>query len=186
MNFKRTPTVREGTLARCFRRLRFPSLMVGVLLAAGCAPYQFRDAAGLYPAEFKSVSVDIAANRPFWRGSENDLTEAVIKEIMHRTPYVVKGKSGADSQLKLTIVRIDQNMISRRFFGAPQEMEFTMTVDMEWQDAVTGRNFRSLKGLSAPGRYIPARGGQELHQVAQRKAAERLARDIVDAMRSEW
>ncbi len=163
-----------------------PLLLAGVLLSAGCGSCQFRDGAGLYPSEFKSVAVDIASNRTFWRGAENDLTEAVIKEIMHRTPYLVKGKSGADSLLKLTIVSVDQNMISRRSFGAPQEMEYTMTVDMEWQDALTGRTFRSQKGLSAPGRYIPARGGSELHQVAQREAAERLARDIVDAMRSEW
>lgn len=154
--------------------------------AAGCSSYRFRDAAGLYPAQFHSVAVDIAGNRTFWRGAEYDLTEAVVKEISHRTPYVVMGQSGADSQLKLTITDIRQTMVSRTTFGAPQEIEFTMTVDMAWNDAVTGRPFRSLKGLSAPGRYIPPRGGREEYQVAQRMAAERLARDIVDAMRSEW
>lgn len=153
---------------------------------AACTAYRFRTQAGLYPAQVHSVSVDIAGNQTFWAGAEYDLTEAVAKEISHRTPYVVMSGSRADSRLKLAIVNIRQTQVARRPFGAPQEMEFTMTVDMEWQDAITGRAIRSLKGLSAPGRYIPAIGAHEQYQVAQREAAERLARDIVDAMREEW
>lgn len=154
--------------------------------ASACSSYRFRDEAGLYPAQFRSVSVHIAGNRTFWAGAEYDLTEAVAKEISHRTPYVVMGGSRADSNLKLTVTDVRQIQVARRSFGAPQEMEFVMSVDMEWQDAVTGRPVRSLKGLSAPGRYIPSIGAHEQYQVAQREAAERLARDIVDAMREEW
>ena len=95
------------------------------------------------------------------------------------------GGSGADSQLRLTITDIRQTMVSRRQSGGPQEMEWTVTVDAEWSDAVTGRPFRSFKGLTSPAVYMPAAGAREPHQVAQRQAVERLARDIVDAMRSE-
>lgn len=172
------------------RQLRLPAaatlLATFALASSACTSYRFRDEAELYPAQFHSVSVDIAGNRTFWAGAEYDLTEAVAKEISHRTPYVVMGGTRTDSRLKLTITDVRQNLISRRAFGAPQEMEYVMTVDMEWQDAVTGLPLRSLKGLSAPGRYIPALGAHETYQVAQRAAAERLARDIVDAMREEW
>lgn len=162
-------------------------LMLAAALLPGCGTYRFRDEVkgGLYPAQFHSVSVPIAVNRTFWQGAEFDLTEAVIKEVSHRTPYAVMGRSGADSQLRLTITDIHQTMVSRRQSGGPQEMEWTITVDMEWADAVTGLPFRSLKGMTSPAVYMPAAGARETYQVAQRQAVERLARDIVDAMRSE-
>lgn len=173
-------------------RAFFLRVAAGLALAAsglsGCSAYHFRDQVegGLYPAQFHSVAVPIAANRSFWPGAEFDLTEAVIKEISHRTPYAVVGKSGADSQLNLTIVDIHQNAIARRQDGGPQELEFCITVNMEWVDTVTGRPFRSFKGLMAPAIYMPAVGANESYQTAQREAVERLARDIVDAMRVEW
>ena len=162
-------------------------LMLAAALLPGCGTYRFRDQlnGGLYPTQFHSVSVPIAVNRTFWQGTEFDLTEAVIKEVSHRTPYAIMGRSGADSRLRLTITDIRQAMVSRRQSGGPQEMEWSITVDMEWTDAVTGLPFRSIKGMASPAVYMPAAGAREPHQVAQRQAVERLARDIVDAMRSD-
>jgi len=171
------------------RSLRlFAALALALPGLSACTSYHFRDQVpgGLYPSQFHSVAVPIAANRSFWKGAEFDLTEAVIKEISHRTPYAVMGHSGADSELKVTITKITQNLIARRSDGGPQETEFVITADMEWVDAVTGRPFRSFKGLTAPGIYMPAVGANESYQTAQRAACGRLARDIVDAMRSEW
>ena len=141
----------------------------------------------LYPQDVRTVAVPILNNRGHYRNVEEDVTEALIKEIELRTPYKVVSPDQADTQIRATITDVDQGRMSRsREGGMPQENEFIIRASFQWQDLRSGRTLRSRSGLTATGRYVPAREIAEPYQVAQHDAAERLAQQIVAAMGDDW
>lgn len=166
-------------------RLAAASLLVLVLglAGAGCG-YTTRE---LYPADVRSVGVPIFANRTFYRGLERDVTEALIKEIELRTPYKVARAAITDTELTGTIVDVRQKMISRRRPGnLPQEIEVSLVVDWTWKNQRSGEVIRSRQGFESVGRYRPTQPIGDAFESAQHEAAQRLAADIVSAMRADW
>ena len=158
--------------------------LLGMLaLLAGCG-YTTKD---LYPRNIRTVAVPILANRTFYRGVEQDLTEALIKEIELRTPYKVASSDTADTIFHGTITNVSQRTLSSaREGGLPEELEVRITVSFEWRNARTGEILRQRKDFDAVGRYIPAKGVGESFSVAQHNAVQLLAQDIVSTMRSDW
>ena len=141
----------------------------------------------MFPEDVGSVAVDIFANRTFYQGVEFDVTEAVIKEIELQTPYKVVPGDTADTALHATITRVQQHRLSRRRLGGlVQEMELQIRVNFEWQDLRTGKTLRQRRGLKSTGRYIPAVATGETFKTAQHEAAQRMARQIVAVMASQW
>ena len=179
---KRLPS----TLSR--RRARVDVARIGLLAAAlllftGCG-YSQREP---FPERYASVAVPIFENASFERGVEFDLAEALTKELRSRTPYTVRRSNIADTVIEGEISRIDRDMLSRREVGGvPQEIEVTVTIDFTWVDARTGETILERRGFEAVGRHIPTAPVGEPFEVAQREAVERLARDVVTAMRSDW
>lgn len=159
------------------------SCLLLMLVNAGCSYTQKE----LFPAEVRSVAVPIFSNRSFYRGAEFDLTEALIKELELRTPYkVVKGQ-GADTLLEGTIMRVDQRTLSwTRDEGLPQEMEVRIEVDFVWKNARDGKVFKERRGFAAVARYIPTFPVNERLSAGQHAAVQKLATDIVSAMRADW
>lgn len=158
-------------------------LITGLLAPVGCG-YTTRE---LYPADVRSVGVPIFANRSFYRGLERDVTEALIKEIELRTPYKVARTASTDTELTGTIVDVEQKLISRRRPGnLPQEIEVSVVVDWTWKNQRTGDVIRSRQGFESVGRYRPTQPIGDPFESAQHEAAQRLATDIVSAMRADW
>ncbi|MEZ6193338.1 MAG: LptE family protein [Phycisphaerales bacterium] len=141
----------------------------------------------LFPTEVHTVAVPIFENRTFYRGVEFELAEAVVKQVESRTPYKVVAPGTAQTILEGTITEIEQTQLSRRRPGGlPQEMEVTITVDFVWKDLGKGGVIKDRRGFQAVGRYIPTAGIGEPFETGQHDAVERLARDIVSTMRSDW
>lgn len=161
-------------------------LVVGWLvcgLGVGCG-YTHKE---LFPDHVATVTVPIFGNRSFYQGMAFDLTEALVKEIELRTPYKVTAEDDADTILTGTIVSVRQDRLSRHRAGdVPQELEMRITVDFEWKNLRTGRTLRQRRGYTAVGRYIPVRPIREPSGVAQHAAVQRLARNIVSVMASDW
>jgi lipopolysaccharide assembly LptE-like protein len=164
----------------------FSAVMSAVLCLAilpGCG-YSSKE---LFPAEYLTVATPIFENRTFYRGVEFELAEAVTKQVQSRTPYRVVSPGMAQTILEGTITSIEQSQLSRRRpGGVPQEIELTVTVDFTWKDLGSGDVIRGRRGFVAVGRYIPTAGVGEPFEVAQRQAVQRLARDIVSTMQSDW
>lgn len=159
-----------------------PTVLI-TLVAAGCG-YTHQP---LFSDEVHSVAVPLFENRSFYRGLEREVTEALIKEIELRTPYKVAPAERADTVLRGTITAVDQSRMSRRRDGGlPLEEELQIRVNVEWQDLRSGRTLRERRGLTAVGRYVPAREIGETHEIAQYAASQRLARQIVGAMGEAW
>lgn len=141
----------------------------------------------LFPDTYRSVSVDIFQNRTFYRGVEFDLTEALVKEIEQRTPYTTRPANVSDTVLTGTVTYIETRQLSRtNEAGLPQEVEVIVTIDFEWKDQRSGEVLASRKGFSGVGRYVPTQPVGERFEIGQHAAVQRLARDIVSAMRGDW
>ena len=169
------------------RRMPGPGFGLAVLLAICCLTgcgYQTKE---LFPEQYHNVATPIFENRTFYREVEFDLAEAVAKQIEQRAPYKIGRPATADTMLQGTIVAIEQNVIAQRQTGAvPEQMEITLTVDFEWKDLRTGQVLASRRGLTTVGRYAPAQEVGEPFEIAQHEAVERMAADIVSAMRKDW
>jgi hypothetical protein len=154
------------------------------LMAVGGCGYSHQ---AVYPQQYRTVAIPIFENRTFYREVEFDLKEALTKEIERRTPYKVVAESHADTVLTGSIVSIDQPLLSRRQVGGlPQELEYRIVLDVEWTDQRDGRTIRQRRGLTAVGRYIPAREGGEMASVGQHHAVQNAADAIVSAMAADW
>lgn len=170
----RFKTVRRITLAL--------SLVLVWTVLSGC--YQHKP---LYRTEHQTVAVPIFENQTFYRNVEFDLTEALIKEIETRTPYKVVDRSRADTLLTGTITMIEQRLINRRSdIGVVQQLEVQMYVNFDWKDLGTGKPIIDRKGFESVGTYFPTTPMRETPDLGLHQAASRMARDIVDAMRSDW
>lgn len=141
----------------------------------------------LFPDDVHTVAVPIFENRTFYRGIEFELAEAMVKQIQSRTPYKVVAPGMAQTILEGTITQVEQTQLSRRRPGGlPQEMELTITVDFAWKNLGPGGVIKDRRGFQAVGRYIPTSGIGEPYELGQHDAVERLARDIVSTMRTDW
>jgi hypothetical protein len=165
-------------------RLALLTLLAGLfLLTSGCG-YHHEE---LYPEGIQTIQLAPVENRSFYRGVEFELAEALIKEIERRTPYKVTQGNTADTIMRVTVMRVDQRRLSRtRPGGLPQELEFVLAADFEWQNQRTGKSLRKRDGLTAIGRYVPAQPVGEVYEVAQHQATQRMATMLVDAMRADW
>ena len=157
---------------------------LALLSSAGGCGYSHEP---LYPQDVRTVAVPIFDNRSFYRHVEEDVAEALIKEIELRTPYKVVASGEADTQIHATITQVDQSRMSRsRDGGLPQELELIIRASFQWQDRRSGKTLRQRSGMVATGRYVPAYPPAEPYQVAQHDAAERLAQQIVAVMGADW
>ncbi len=161
---------------------RMMILPLAACLIAGCG-YQMTDT---FPENIRSVSVPIFENLSGQREMEFAVTEALTKEIEHRTPYKVTGTGAADTILQGRVTSVQPRLISRTEIGGlPQEVEVQVLVDFEWKDLRTGKTLRQRIGLARVARYVPTRPASEFDAVARRKAAQAVAEGIVAVMRDE-
>ncbi len=133
----------------------------------------------------KTVSVPIFVNKTFRREIEFRLTEAIDKNIEYRTPYKLAARQDADTLLTGEIVRVEENVLTRRFgTNLPRESELTIVVNFTWKDLRSGRVIVERKNFNRYATEIPQIG--ERVDDAEQLAVERLATAIVDQMQSDW
>jgi hypothetical protein len=141
----------------------------------------------LFPTEYRSVAVPIFENRTFYRGIEYDMTEAFVKELEQRTPYITLDAGTADTLVRGSVVGLETRQLSRtREAGLPQEVEVTLLVDFTWTDQRTGTVLVDRRRLASVGRYVPTQPVGERLDLGQRAAVQRTAQDLVSAMRGDW
>jgi hypothetical protein len=159
------------------------ALVVAAVGLSGCG-YTPRTT---FPAGVRSIHVPIFKNRSFYQGAEFDLTEALTKEIERRTPYKVVSTGGADTELTGGINSIEQVRLSQvKQGGLPEEMELRVNVNFVWKNSRTGEVIRERSGIETVGRYIPNRAVGETYSIGQHEAVDRMAQQIVAAMRGDW
>jgi hypothetical protein len=171
------------------RALRFIFFVPLCLLLAACSSdpsqgYAFRPAR---QANIHTVCVPVFDNQSYFHGLENQLTEAIVKEIQRETPWVVVTTGTAQSTLtgSITDGRL-QPLSTSSATGMVMEQGVELTVDFEWRDSRTGEVLVSRKNFKALQSFVPARGTGESLDLGEHAAIQHLARGIVNELRSSW
>ena len=169
------------------------ALAAGLLLVGGCASTDSDGArtgytaASLYPEKYHTIAVPIFNNGTFVTGIERDITDAVIKENQKRTPYAILKTESAETELSGTITGVEKTRLNRaRGSGLVREMLLSVTVDFQWKDRRTGKTIVERKQFSAGDESMPSIPVGERPEIAEFGVAERLAEQIVAAMRDQW
>ena len=168
------------------RAVRAGGRLAVVMMLAGLTAcgYGYTD---VYPTGYTTVAVPVFENQTFEREMAYDLTEALIKEIEQRTPYKVDDASRADTLLRGTVTAVRRRQLSRTPIGGlPQEIEIEVTIDFDWEDQRRGGTLVTRQGFTSVGRYVPTQPVGEDFSRGRQAAADRVARDVVAAMRSPW
>jgi hypothetical protein len=107
-----------------------------------------------YDDRYKTIHVPIFKNLTFYRGLEFQVTQAVIREIMAKTPYrVVSNRESADTELSGTLTAYTKNILNRNQLNEIREMQTVLTVEVTWKDLHTGEYL--TKGPRKPGEPLP-------------------------------
>lgn len=134
-----------------------------------------------------SVNVQMFQNQTFYHGLESELSSAVITELRRQSPYKILNSEQAQTTLTGTIVRADLRRLSvGRDTGIAEDMAFLLTIDFTWKNARTGKVIVSRKEFTAAESFVPARNVSEPIEQGQQAAVSRLARDLVNELRSSW
>lgn len=162
-----------------------------ISIVAGCAPYQFGNAA-LFPAGIRTVHVPIVRNATFRPNLGLQLTEALIREIELRTPYKVTADPSADSTLKVEVIGETKRVLTETNADYPRALDAVVQVRAAWTDRA-GRLLLSNSVIptddltilfSQDQRFVPE-AGQSV-DTAMQKAIEELAGRIVSQMEARW
>lgn len=86
-------------------------------------------------------------------GLEQDLTEAIIKEMQLKTPYKIN-QDNADTELTGTIVGFTKSLLNFTQFNTVREAETTLIVELVWRDLRTGKIL--TRRSRRPGQPLPA------------------------------
>ncbi len=159
-------------------------------LLSGCASDRSRGYAVVRDPAYRvqSVFVPVFRNRTLSTGTESLLTETVMKQIQARTGMkVVSNEAVAESVLRGEIVNVEMRRMSLdSTTGYVQELAVVITIDWSWTQTTTGRVLASKKNFTSVDTFVPARPTGERLAAGENAAVQRLATDIVDAMRESW
>ena len=166
----------------------FAAILSGSLL--GCASYQV-GANSLYPPDIRTVYVPVFESASFRRHLGERLTEAVIKEIMDKTPYKVVGSPDADSVLTGMITSESKRLVVENIFDEPRQSEVLLTVQVSWVDRRGGMLQHgavpvapAIATIDQSAKLTPEVG--QSVATAHQQAIERLAEQIVGLMENPW
>lgn len=157
---------------------RIPAFLAVLLpLLAGCAQYHLGPGS-LYRSDIRTVGVQMFDSFSYRRYLGERLTEAVVKEIEHRTPYKVIDADRADVVLTGILVRETKDLIIRSPFSDPRVGKITLGVQVTWAGRTT--TLPLTTEVNDGSQFVPEVG----HSVttAQQDAIRRLAREIVNLM----
>lgn len=176
-------------MSRVLRSLMVLSVLASLPFAAACAsdPTQGYSFTRSHDSTVRTVAVPIFQNPTFARGLEVELTDAIIKEIQSKTPWRVAPEGTANTTLVGTLTNSRMRRLSTgNATGMSQELSVELTVDFDWKDVRSGKSLVSRKSFTAAESFVPATPANERVEAGQHAAIQRLARDIVAELRSNW
>lgn len=143
--------------------------------------------ASTYRTDIETVAVPIFDNTTFSHDLEIALTDAIAKEIHRSTPWRVTSIDQAQTTLSGAITNSELRKLSRQSVsGLVLEQAVEITVSFEWKRNTTGEVLVARRNFKASDEFVPAQGAQERIELGERAAIDRLARDIVNELRSSW
>lgn len=172
---------------------RWLVLLLGWLCAAspGCIGYQFGPQAFFRP-DIRTIHIPIVRNDTFRHDLGVRLTEALVREIQQRTPYIVTSDPNADSVLTCRFDSDTKRVLTETETDEVRALEALVTVQASWinrRGEVLMENRLLPEGnlailFSQDSRVVPE-AGQSIESELQ-EAIENLAERIVSQMEARW
>ncbi len=168
-----------------------PGLLVSVLLASGCASYQF-GSRSIFREDVRTVYVPVARNDTFRHDLGPRLTEAVIRQIELRTPYKVTGDPAADSTLHIRLTHETKQVLTRAATNEPRALDAVASAVISWTDRRGEPILQNQQVIEASlatemtqgSRFVPE-AGQSI-ETALQATIDDLADQIVSQMELRW
>lgn len=169
-------------------RLTAIVLVAGAAALVGCSsdPTQGYSFHNTYDTQTRTIQVPVFQNKTYYKGVESELSEAIIKEIQNKTPWIIDPSPAADTTLNGTITSVQLRRTATDPSGYVQELGYIITVDFEWVDNTTGKTIVGRKNFSGADTFVPTRGVSEKIEYGQTSAAQRMAKDLVSELRNQW
>ena len=171
------------------RQLAFVITVAASVCGWGCTsdPTQGYSFESSHDAAMYSINVPVFTNTTFSHGIELELTDAIVKQLKVATPWKVTSEATAQTTLSGTITdsRIQALSIGRTS-GIVQEQAVLLTIEFQWRDNRTGKVLVSRKNFSASEIFVPSQGVLQRIEAGQSGAIQKLARGVVDELRSSW
>ncbi len=140
-----------------------------------------------YDQSVRTVAVEVFDNRTFRHGVEDDLAEAIIREIHRSTPWKVSLGEDADTALTGAVTGVRNRKVStNRQSGLVQEQAVELTVSFEWKDRTTGEILVSRRRFSSMETFVPVPDVRERIEMGERAVVQEMAERIVRELRSTW
>ncbi|MBN1510356.1 MAG: hypothetical protein JW955_26140 [Sedimentisphaerales bacterium] len=160
--------------------------ILAAVVLAGCNGLGGYTNKSLFPADVRSVYVEMFDNRTFRRGVEYTLSDALAKRIESDTPYkIVSDRDRTDSVMDGQLVLIAESILTmERETGRALEKEVILSATVNWKSLKTGRLMINNKSVTAAASY-----SEFLNQdftYASSLAANNLAEKIVELMQDNW
>ncbi len=161
--------------------------IVAILQGCSADPSKGYSFESSFDRGIRSVHVPMIQNDTFAKGIEFELTDAVAKEIQRTTPWRVTGEGAADAVLDAKVTAATLRRLStQRDSGVVQEQAVSITLDFTFRDARTGKTIVGRKDFRATDVFVPVQPVGERLEVGQNAVVQRLAKDVVNELRSEW
>jgi hypothetical protein len=163
-------------------------LAIALLMSGGCG---YTVGAPFSP-EIRSVHVPIFSSGSNRRFLEYQLTEAVQKQIQQRSHFRLVKESEADTRLTGRIIDLRKSALGQTRNSDARELQVNLMVEVTWEDVRSGEILRQQRvplppemlQLAAQAEFAPE-VGQSL-ATADQTAIDRLARNIVNMMETQW
>jgi hypothetical protein len=162
---------------------------VAACWTSGCAstPTEGYAATTPYPTKYRSVALSVFRNQSYMRGFEQDLADALVKQVEQSTPYKVRSEASADTAMRGTITAVELVELSKApATGLANEMMVRVRVDFEWVDLRTGERIVAKEGVESSALFVPSYPAREPLELGRFAAVQQLANDLVAAMQSKW
>ena len=161
-------------------------------LCGGCAGWQL-GSRSLYRQDIRTVYVPPVDSASFRRNLGERLTEALVRELEHKSSFKVVADPNADSTLRCAIITESKSVISETRFDDPRDLDANFFVQVSWTDRrgdlIGGQPTNVplppvVVNVGESANFVPE-GGQSL-ATAQQEAFERIAQQIVGMMEAPW
>ena len=152
----------------------------------GCAEMRGYSNDSLFPENVSSVYVESFGNETFWRGVEDELSDALAKRIETETPYkIVTSRNRADTIITGKITSIYQSLPTiERETGRALEKEVEVRAVVNWKNLKTGQLLIDNQSAFASASYSEFQN--QGFKYASTLAANKLAQRIVELMEKKW
>jgi hypothetical protein len=164
-------------------------LILACGLFVGCFRYSF---SGAVPSHLKTIAVPLLQNQTAEFGIAERITDQVISEFQRDNTLKIADPDNADSILRGSLVRIEDEPYTYSGAGEGQAQNFsvgeyrlTLTVRLEYFDQ-TKSEVVWQKDFSNWGTYDHSTGSPEEREQGFDEAIQKLAEDILNQTVSGW